>query len=540
MKYIRTYKYGLYAGLIFILIAGLVLYPAGNDAGAEEQTELNLEDLENQADTEEQPEDEKADSNQENSGGFIIKSEEVKGNIDIIGSLFGKINISKGTIKGLTITKELNTGSGKDPMVIQITSPGPVEVTNLSTETLNGGMPELGGICGLIPVCLSDVVMEVDHQDVDRISIPNAKIKTCFASECGIDESELASAREQKEIKDVLLKMEEQQLSLEEIKEGIEEDKTKLGEVKELVEQVSAGYATLEDEQQVEQLEAGIAEIESILGIETPGGNDEPAEEEDSDKEKAINIEIPKNLDPAKLNKTAEKTQEVNEKFTETAEGIFDKLKSLSEAFKELDKSVQLKEKALAEIEKELDEMKEDGQIEKAEMYAALKELAGKDEKELKKLEGSSEDELKLDDLFEKLDVDEVKKALEALRKDVDETGESIDKLEKKEKKLEKRNEQILERWDVLKKTMKEVLKEKGQEDEQKQEQAEEGKKDTEKDSKNEQSGEKQQPAANDTSKEESEADETSREEDTEEEEETEDSSSWSLTKRLFGIDLGI
>src|SRR5699024_1621445 len=78
--------------------------------------------------------------------------------------------------------KNVETDDGRE-VVIQIKSPGPVEVENLQTKNI-GGAPSFGGICGLDPVCMEDVTMEVDHQNVEKISLPDASIETCFADEC--------------------------------------------------------------------------------------------------------------------------------------------------------------------------------------------------------------------------------------------------------------------------------------------------------------------------------------------------------------------
>src|SRR5699024_12782481 len=110
---------------------------------SEKNTEEKPEaDEENDDDSEkESDENEEEDKDQEaaevDSEGFIIHSEKVEGEMDLAGALVGKVNIEEGTIEGLTITKEIDTGDERDPMVIQITSPGPVNVDNLETETLD-------------------------------------------------------------------------------------------------------------------------------------------------------------------------------------------------------------------------------------------------------------------------------------------------------------------------------------------------------------------------------------------------------------------
>src|SRR5699024_9060942 len=121
----------------------------------EENTEENSEEDEENDDDSEKESDEKEQEYKDqeaaevDSEGFIIHSEKVEGEMDLACALVGKVNIDEGTIEGLTITKEIDTGDERDPMVIQITSPGPVDVDNLETETLDGGAPDFEEICGL-------------------------------------------------------------------------------------------------------------------------------------------------------------------------------------------------------------------------------------------------------------------------------------------------------------------------------------------------------------------------------------------------------
>src|SRR5699024_2274796 len=153
---------------------------------SEQSDDEDESDKEEKAKTSENEEEESEEDGDDggNSGGFIIHSEKVEGEMDMAGALVGKITIETGTIEGLTITKELDTGDERDPMIIKVTSPGPVEVENLKTETLNGMMPDIGDLSLGPPVALKDVTMEVDHQNVEKISLPDASIETCFADEC--------------------------------------------------------------------------------------------------------------------------------------------------------------------------------------------------------------------------------------------------------------------------------------------------------------------------------------------------------------------
>ncbi|WP_054753758.1 hypothetical protein [Piscibacillus salipiscarius] len=88
-------------------------------------------------------------ASEENSGdsGFLIHSEKVEGEMNLLGAALGKIDIRSGTIEGLTIVSKLGTPSG--PMTTQITSEGPVPVKNLKATTAGHSFPEIGGFCGV-------------------------------------------------------------------------------------------------------------------------------------------------------------------------------------------------------------------------------------------------------------------------------------------------------------------------------------------------------------------------------------------------------
>lgn len=317
MKNKRKWNKVIYLGLIFILTSGLILSPAGKmsvyaeEAGEEDD---NVEEPENPEETGEDSEspdqesegesDESGDESDEsedgsgesdepenggNSGGFIIESEKVEGDMDVLGALEGKIDITEGKIEGLTITKRLETGDERDPLVIQITSPGPVDVVELKTQTMDGGPPDFDLIEGICEsdtpgwACLEDVTMEVDHQDVENISLPDAEIVTCFEEECDNLPGETSST-DKDEIQTMMEKMEKQELTLEEIMKGLEDDREKLDEMQELLEQASDTYDQMQDEQQVEELANVIEEIAELLDeSEGDQGNEESDNEEEGE-----------------------------------------------------------------------------------------------------------------------------------------------------------------------------------------------------------------------------------------------------------------
>ncbi|GGA66509.1 hypothetical protein [Ornithinibacillus halotolerans] len=123
-----------------------------------------------------------------NSGGFIIETTKVDGTMDFLGALTGNITIYEGMIHGLTITKVIERGNGLEPLVVRITSPGPIPVKNLNAQTINNELPNIGGLCKpskLGNICMENVVMNVEEQVVESISLVNANIHTCYLSECG-------------------------------------------------------------------------------------------------------------------------------------------------------------------------------------------------------------------------------------------------------------------------------------------------------------------------------------------------------------------
>src|SRR5699024_2031539 len=116
MKNKRNRNKLTFISLIFILSGGLIFLPLGNiPVFAEEEGGSESEKTEEKA----------------NSGGFIIESNKVEGEMDILGALGGNVDIKEGIIEGLTITKSLDTGDERGPLIIRITSPGPVPIKDL-------------------------------------------------------------------------------------------------------------------------------------------------------------------------------------------------------------------------------------------------------------------------------------------------------------------------------------------------------------------------------------------------------------------------
>lgn len=171
----QFYKVCLSLGVAFMLIIGFCLpFSAPNTASAAQGDNNNGSDS---------PDDSNGDS-----GGFTIHSDKVEGNMDLLSSLAGDVKISEGKIYGLTITKELDTGSKEGPLIIKIKSPGPVPVEKLEAKAPGG--PHFGGLCvseHLGWLCLTDVSMTVTNQTVETIDLPNATVETCY-KQCSEDE----------------------------------------------------------------------------------------------------------------------------------------------------------------------------------------------------------------------------------------------------------------------------------------------------------------------------------------------------------------
>src|SRR5699024_3538106 len=248
-----------------------------DDKEKDESEQLDESDEQDESDEEDKTSENEEEESEEVDGdySFTIHSEKVEGEMDVLGALGGEIDIEQGTIQGLTITQNVETDDGSE-VVIQIKSPGPVEVENLQTKNI-GGAPSFGGICGLDPVCMEDVTMEVDHQNVEKISLPDASIETCFADECD-DMHEVSTDKDA--LEDTKAMMKEQLSSLEDIMDSVENDEEIIEETKELLEESEEIYEEVKEEQ-IEALDNNIEQIEEEL--EEKFLNDEENKEENSD-----------------------------------------------------------------------------------------------------------------------------------------------------------------------------------------------------------------------------------------------------------------
>lgn len=362
-----------------------------------------------------------------NSGGFMIESEKVEGEMDVLGSLQGKINIEEGKIYGLTITKKLDMGKNQNAMIIKIKSPGPVPVKELESETIGGGPPSFSGLCAPSKIgwaCLQDVKMTVPSQSVSDISLPDAKIETCYESECDALPDE--SAVSKKDMQNMLEEMEEQQLTLQEIKDGLEEDKEQLKTIKELLDQATTAYKQMKEDGQPEKLEQSVDDISKLL-------NEQISAEEENKEE----------LDEEFVEQFVVLTEQTGKDYTSLNETTTEFVKTLDEAsklVKELEEHIKLKENSLAKIEEEAKKQAKDKDRKQAEDYAALKEKAEESsasneaDKKAKKTDGK---ETKAsEEKEEAIVIPDLKEQLKAFKEEVQAENKRLRELKVKQEEL--------------------------------------------------------------------------------------------------------
>jgi hypothetical protein len=249
-KKMRKFNKAIYVGLIILIISAFNLTYLVNTTIHSDET------------------DALADSG--HSGGFTIISEKVEGQMDLLGALTGKIDITEGKIYGLTIIKRLETGEGQEPLIIKISSPGPIPVQNLKAETLGGTLPEFSGICvseTLGWLCLQDVKMTVATQNAGSILLPNANVETCFESQCGdLPDAEGITSEE---IENALNELTDEQDIIEELYKTIEKDTLTLEKLKELLDKLDAVYNSIVQNEEITNIEKIVEEISSIIQLES-------------------------------------------------------------------------------------------------------------------------------------------------------------------------------------------------------------------------------------------------------------------------------
>ncbi|WP_047980597.1 coiled-coil domain-containing protein [Ornithinibacillus contaminans] len=206
----------------------------------------------------------------ENSGGFIIETEKVDGSMDLVGALTGNITIWEGNISGLTITKVLERGEGLEPLVIKINASGPIPVKNLNAKTVNHELPNIGGLCEpgqLGWICMENVVMNVEAQFVENISLSGATIETCYGTECGAlpEYNSLISKEELEQLLNGSEDEAERDKQIKEIIDLIEEQENNLSELKGLLTTVLDRLNELQIEDYTGTLLEKIAEVNNAI-----------------------------------------------------------------------------------------------------------------------------------------------------------------------------------------------------------------------------------------------------------------------------------
>ncbi|MFB4167724.1 hypothetical protein [Virgibacillus sp. JSM 102003] len=365
-----------------------------------------------------------------NSGGFIIETKKVEGQMDLVGALQGKVTIKEGIIHGLTITKVLETGKGQEPMVIRIKSPGPIHVQNLYAETIDGTPPNIGGLCAPSKVgwvCLSDVVMKVSKQTVSEISLPNTKIKACYKSECGNLPDYSPTTKEK--IKEILEEKDKEQSKLDQIKKELENDKQKLGAVGDLIDKATETYEKVKNGTPSDELVNLIEDTKNLLKKEIEDGVTD------------------------KLNNLIALTEKMESelKSFQNVSGTFASLvDESSRLVKDLEKSINTKQEKLAKLTEEQSSANESAR-EQAEVFSKLLEKAEPNNEES---DSKSEETTN-----SKLDIKTLQENVEKVTKETEEVKKQVNNLKKKEESIQKKTNTITNNISSLKDSITETAK---------------------------------------------------------------------------------
>src|SRR5690606_33366541 len=148
-------------------------------------------------------------------------------------------------------------------------SSGPIPVSNLYAETVGNTLPEFSGICiseTLGWLCLQDVKMTVSEQTAGSIVLPNAKVVTCYESECGIVPE--PNSIKQEDLASMLQEKEVQNKTLDEIVKEVEEGLMELEKLKGLLSKLDTALQTMKEEDVVTDMESIISNISSKLEMD--------------------------------------------------------------------------------------------------------------------------------------------------------------------------------------------------------------------------------------------------------------------------------
>ncbi|SET60098.1 hypothetical protein SAMN05421676_10635 [Salinibacillus kushneri] len=378
-------------------------------------------------------------SEDDHSGGFTIESEKVDGYLELVGALFGKVKIFDAEIHGLTITKVID--NGQNPIMIKIKSEGPVQVKNLETETLDGLPPHLGGLC--VPskaggLCLKDVTMTVPYQTAENISIPNAKVETCYGTECGtVPEAASMTVEEAEKMLEGI--EEDPPSSLEKLNKKLKDNKDQFQHVKDSVKEAETLYDQIKQDDQVQSLKEMIQSVNELVKSDD-----------------ALGLE----LTSENLADLKEDIKEEYEAFNQVTSDLFSKVEEASTNLEKLKKDIKTNEEALSKI----DEQKtiQDNELqEQAEIYQKLQkkmkdnqQATNEGQKQNQNGQHSSSNENQSSEESasneEKLDIETLKKEWKTLKKDIKPVEEQLTELKDAVEELKSTKETISGQMDEV------------------------------------------------------------------------------------------
>ncbi|TKC19533.1 hypothetical protein [Robertmurraya kyonggiensis] len=359
-----------------------------------------------------------AEGSSEDSGGFIIESEKVDGVLDLVGIVAGKITIYEGEIYGLTITKKVNRGGNQEPIVIRVKSPGPIPVKQLTASTKGSSIPEFTGLC--TPgkpgrICMENVSMTVTAQQAAAITLPNATVETCYASQCGTIAE--GGSMSEEELKKLIQQFEDNESTLKDILEGIEKDTAQLPILKDLLDLAKNTFETI-DPEQVKSLESLLQSITTTL---------ERADTETINTEELIN-------------KTNELWRQ-EDSYLQVVSPFFERMKNAGVLTDELENNLQGMEETLGNIEAFEEKAKSDKKIQLAKNYAELIQVA----KNMKAAEQASDENTQIESTTVRMKLEEYKKMVLPLIKEIRNLQLNMDALGKEKEAIESQTNEAKE-----------------------------------------------------------------------------------------------
>lgn len=361
-----------------------------------------------------------ADGETGDSGGFIIESAKVDGVLDLVGILAGKITIFEGDIYGLTITKRLNNGN-----VIRITSPGPIPVKQLKASTKGNAIPSFEGLCApskLGRLCMENVTMTVTDQAAASISLPNAKVESCYESECG--PLPAVESMSEEELKKLLKQLEDNELTLRDILETIQKDTQLLSTLQELLNQVTNLLDTL-NVNQSNGLKELISRVTSTLG---------KVNEEDVNKEQ--------------LQEESSVIWDQQESYMGAVSPFLDTMDEASKLSELLEENLTTMEESITNIESMEAKAANDRKIQLAKRYAELIEVAKGMQEGVEASNAEPKAEEDINPAYVRAKLEEYKSIAAPLLEQIQKLEPEKQEIDSEKKEIEK---QILSLKDILK-----------------------------------------------------------------------------------------